>query len=98
MTRRRGPTYATAAELGSPPAPARNYDWPALASAGLVAAANALAVTGFRMPFLGPAIGFWFLVIHPVYLLYTTSVWRGSSVAGRIGPSRLRWPNAWVTA
>jgi uncharacterized membrane protein len=61
--------------------------WPALASAGLLACANVLAMTGVRLPFLGPAIGFWFLVINPVYLLYTTSVWRGSSVAERLGYS-----------
>jgi uncharacterized membrane protein len=61
--------------------------WPALASAVLMASANVLAMTGLRLPFLGPAIGFWFLVINPVYLLYTTSVWRGPSVAERVGYS-----------
>ena len=66
-------------QRGDPPTVARNYDWPALASAGLVACVNALVVTGFRLPFLGPAIGFWFLVVLPVYLLCTTSAWRGSS-------------------
>ena len=44
-------------------------------------------VAGFRLPFLGPAIAFWFFVVHPVYLLYTTSVWRGSSAAERLGYS-----------
>ena len=66
---------------------AGEYGWPALASAGLVVGANVLAETGARLPFLGPAIGFWFLLVHPVYLLYTTSVWRGSSVAERLGYS-----------
>src|ERR1017187_5472885 len=72
---------------GSPPAVARNYGWPALASVCLIVAANFLAVTGYRLPFLGPGIGFWFLLVHPVYLLYTTSVWRVSSVAERLGYS-----------
>src|ERR1022692_3206423 len=63
---------------GSPPAVAGNYGWPALASVCLIVAANFLAVTGYRLPFLGPGIGFWFLLVHPVYLLYTTSVWRGA--------------------
>ena len=71
----------------APPAVARTYDWPTLASAGLIAGANVLAISGFRLPFLGPAIGFWFLVVYPTYLLCTTSVWRGSSMAERIGYS-----------
>ncbi len=67
--------------------PAGNRDWPGLASAGLIAGANVSVLTGFRVPFIGPAIGFWFLVIHPVYLLCTSSVWRGSSTAERLGYS-----------
>jgi uncharacterized membrane protein len=74
-------------QAGGPRTVTGEYGWPALASAGLVAGANVLAVTGARLPFLGPAIGFWFLLVHPVYLLYTTSVWRGSSVAERLGYS-----------
>jgi uncharacterized membrane protein len=69
------------------PAGPPEYGWPALASAVLVVGANVLSVTGARLPFLGPAIGFWFLLVHPVYLLYTTSVWHGSSVAERLGYS-----------
>src|ERR1035438_6792565 len=65
----------------------RNYGWSTLASVGLLATANILALTSFRLPFLGPAIGFWFLLVHPVYLLYTTSVWPESSVAERLGYS-----------
>jgi uncharacterized membrane protein len=81
------PSIAADPQPGSPPAVGRNYGWSALASAGLIAGANVLVVTGFRLPFLGPAIGFWFLIVHPVYLLYTTSVWRRSSVAERLGYS-----------
>jgi uncharacterized membrane protein len=69
---------------------ARPRDWAASAawaSAALVAAANVLAVTGYPVPFLGPALGFWFLVVHPVYLLCTTSVWGGSGWAERLGYS-----------
>ena len=62
-------------------------DRAAWASAALVVAANVLAVTGYRVPFLGPALGFWFLVVHPVYLLCTTSVWGGSGWAERLGYS-----------
>lgn len=67
-------------------APAHNYVSLAV-SAILVIAANVLTVTQYRLPILGPAIGFWFLVIHPVYLVYTTSIWRGTSVAERLGYS-----------
>jgi uncharacterized membrane protein len=69
------------------PAVARDYNWPAFASASLIAGVNISVVTGFRLPFLGPAMGFWFLMVYPVYLLYTTSVWRKSSVAERLGYS-----------
>jgi uncharacterized membrane protein len=68
-----------------PPATAR--EWPTMASAVLIAAVNLLAVSGCRLPFLGPAAGFWFLVVLPVYLLYTTSVWGRSSAAERLGYS-----------
>jgi uncharacterized membrane protein len=62
----------------------RTYGLPDLVSACLIVAANVFVATGGRWPFIGPAIGFWFLVVHPVYILYTTSFWRGSSVAERI--------------
>ena len=62
-------------------------DWAAWASAASIVAANVLAVTGYPVPFLGPALGFWFLVVHPVYLLCTTSVWDGSGWAERLGYS-----------
>src|ERR1039457_1282825 len=81
-----GPRPATPLP-GDPPAAVPKYGWPALASGGLIAGANVLAVTGVRLPFLGPAAGFWFLLGYPVYLLYTTSVWRGSPVAERLGYS-----------
>jgi uncharacterized membrane protein len=67
--------------------PATGPEWPALASAALIAAVNVLAVTGYRLPFLGPAAGFWFVVVLPVYLLYTTSVWGRSPAAERLGYS-----------
>lgn len=73
--------------LDTPRAVARNFDWSAFASATLITGVNVSVVTGFRLPFIGPAIGFWFLVVHPVYLLYTSSVWHRSSVAERLGYS-----------
>jgi uncharacterized membrane protein len=61
--------------------------WPLFVTVVLVAAANYLAVSGMRLPFLGPVLGFWFLVVHPAYLLYTTSLWGRTSVAERVGYS-----------
>ncbi len=66
------------------PAPASNRDWAIWASAGFVAGANVLAVSGYRLSFFGPTVGFWFLIIHPAYLLYTTSLWRKCSAAERL--------------
>ena len=63
---------------------------PWLAAAGtatFVIAANTLALTGFRLLFIGPAIGFWFLLVLPAYLLYTTAACRVSSGAERVGYS-----------
>lgn len=50
-------------------------------------AANVLAVSAVRVPFLGPAIGFWFLVVNPIYLLYTTDIWGRSNVIERVAYS-----------
>lgn len=66
---------------------ARHRDRAAWASAALVIAANVLAVTAYPVPFLGPALGFWFLIVHPVYLLCTTSVWGDSGWAERLAYS-----------
>jgi uncharacterized membrane protein len=49
--------------------------------------ANILALTGLRIPFIGPALGFWFLIALPAYLLYTTTVWRVPLGAERVGYS-----------
>jgi uncharacterized membrane protein len=78
---------ATDSRTRTPPAPAHHDDWALWMSVCFVAGANLLGVSGFRLPFLGPAVGFWFLVIHPAYLLYTTSLWRRASVAERLGYS-----------
>ena len=64
--------------------PAPQATWAALA---LVVAANILAVTGSRVPFLEPVLGCWLILAHPVYLLGTSSVWRGTRAAERLGGS-----------
>ncbi len=62
-------------------------DWAAWVTAALVITANVLAVIRYPVPVIGPALGFWFLLVHPVYLLCTTSVWGGSGWAERLGYS-----------
>ena len=79
ITRVRGP--------GIPPPASRAHDWAGIACAALIAAVNVSVIARFRLPFLEPALGFWFLLIHPAYLLYTTSAWRGSAAAERLGYS-----------
>ena len=39
------------------------------------------------MPFVEPVLGFWLILAHPVYLLGTASVWRGTRAAERLGGS-----------
>lgn len=60
---------------------------PLLVSAVFVVAANVLAVSSHRVPFVLPVLGFWFLIVHPVYLVYTTRVWPATSVPERLGYS-----------
>jgi uncharacterized membrane protein len=44
-------------------------------------------LSGFRLLYIGPALGFWFLLVLPAHLLYTTTIWRGSPGVERIGYS-----------
>jgi uncharacterized membrane protein len=65
-----------------------DLSWATVASAGLVLIVNIFVIAGLRLPpFLGPALGFWFLVVQPVYLLSSTSLWSQTSVAERVGLS-----------
>jgi uncharacterized membrane protein len=69
-------------------APVAKTHWlPTAASLALVIAANVLALGGERVPFVGPAIGFWFILVYPAYLCYTSSIWRGASAGERAGYS-----------
>jgi uncharacterized membrane protein len=73
-----------------PPRPAfwRDYTWPTIVSACLVVIVNVFVITGLHgPPFIWPALGFWFLVVQPVYLLFTTSFWEQCSGAERLGYS-----------
>lgn len=61
--------------------------WPVLGAAGLAAAVQVFVLLQIRIPFLGPALGFWLLIIWPVYLLATTAFWGKLSAAERVGLS-----------
>ncbi len=67
--------------------PARRSWLPLAGAAVLAAGANALVLGDFRLPFLGPAIGFWFIAVFPAYLVYTTDIWNGSPALERLGYS-----------
>src|ERR1700761_4715886 len=79
------PARAVDDQGGGRPLP-RGY-LPLLLTVFLVGTANVLAVSSYRLPFLGPALGFWFLAVHPAYLAYTTPIWRTTSVPERLGYS-----------
>jgi uncharacterized membrane protein len=67
---------------------ARTFQWRASApSAVFVLAANVLALGNFRVPFVGPALGFWFLIIHPTYLIFASRVFARARPAERVGYS-----------
>jgi uncharacterized membrane protein len=72
---------------GTLPTSRQPSHWITAAAVILVAVANLLALTTFRLPFLGPAIEFWFLVLLPVYFLYKTRLWGAARGAERLGYS-----------
>ncbi|HYK32790.1 MAG TPA: DUF2206 domain-containing protein [Streptosporangiaceae bacterium] len=64
------------------------FSWAMAASACLVLIVNIFVIASLRLPpFIGPALGFWFLVLQPVYLLCSTSLWGQKSVGERVGLS-----------
>jgi uncharacterized membrane protein len=69
------------------PKATRYYSWSALVSVCLVVCVNVLVVNGSHLPFVGPSMGFWFIVVYPTYLLYTTSLWQRCSAIERLGYS-----------
>jgi len=64
------------------------FSWAMAASACLVLVVNISVIASLRLPpFIGPALGFCFLVVQPVCLLCATSLWGKTSVAERVGLS-----------
>jgi uncharacterized membrane protein len=79
---------ATEPPLPRPPRIRSHFPWPVLVSASLIVLVNVVVLTGARVPpFLWPALGFWFLLLQPVYLVFTTSFWEETGFAERLGYS-----------
>lgn len=70
-----------------PEEPARGRWWPTVTAAALMIAVNVFAISQAWPPFIGAAMGFWFILLQPVYLIATTALLDGHSVAERIGYS-----------
>jgi uncharacterized membrane protein len=47
-------------------------------------ATNVLLLAQTRVPFFGPALGWWLIVVYPTYLIATTRVWARVSGAERV--------------
>jgi uncharacterized membrane protein len=60
---------------------------PAVTMLLLALAVNVMVVANIDLPVFRAAAGFWFLVILPAYLLFTTSVWRRCGPVERLGYS-----------
>jgi uncharacterized membrane protein len=61
--------------------------WPVpwlLLSCALIVVSNVLLLTGTRVAFAGPALGWWLIVVYPTYLLTTTRVWERVTGAERV--------------
>ena len=70
--------------LGSPKE-RPTYRDPGLYLAGaLLVATNVLLLRGYRVPFLGAALGWWLIMVYPAYLLCTTRIWKRISGAERV--------------
>jgi uncharacterized membrane protein len=60
---------------------------PALATLILAVVVNFMVLAKVDPPVVRPVLGFWFVLIFPAYLLYTSSAWRRCGLAERVGYS-----------
>src|SRR5690242_7307526 len=60
---------------------------PAFATLILAIVVNVIVLAQVGLPVIRPALGFWFVVILPSYLLFTTSAWRRCGPQERLGYS-----------
>ena len=80
-------SYSSSKDSHSSSKEPRIYSWPTLVSVCLIVCVNVLVVNGSRWPFLGASLGFWFLVIYPTFLFYTTSIFQRCPAIERLGYS-----------
>lgn len=59
----------------------------AFAALILALVVNLMVFAHVDLPIARPVLGFWFMVVFPVYLLYTSSAWRGCGLQERLGYS-----------
>lgn len=60
---------------------------PALVTLALAAIVNFIVLAQVHLPIIRPVLGFWFIIIFPSYLVFTTSAWRKCSFQERLGYS-----------
>ena len=60
---------------------------PAFAALILAVVVNIMVLAKVELPIVRPVLGFWFILIFPSYLLFTTSVWRKCGLQERLGYS-----------
>ena len=65
------------------PRPGPPIPW-LLLSCALVVVTNFLLLSGTRVAFVGPALGWWLIAVYPTYLLCTTAVWERVTGAERV--------------
>jgi uncharacterized membrane protein len=53
----------------------------------LLVATNVLILSGHQIAFVGAAMGWWLIIVHPTYLLCTTRIWKKVSGAERVAYS-----------
>jgi uncharacterized membrane protein len=60
---------------------------PAVVALILSIIVNLIVFANVHLPVIRPALGFWFILVLPAYLIFTTAVWRGCALSERIGYS-----------
>lgn len=60
---------------------------PTFAALILAIALNVMVLAKVGLPIARPVLGFWFVIVFPSYLLFTTSVWRKCGLQERLGYS-----------
>ena len=57
------------------------------ASCVMLVVTNLLLLSGHQVAFVGAALGWWLIIVHPTYLICTTRIWKLVSGAERVAYS-----------